>query len=935
MRACLPYTQQAFFFLKCFMKNFSLHSRLLIASMVPVSILMIFFSFLVVLFRFQDIDTLKEETAHILLSKYSFALAQASQENWAALINNALEEKYLYSIDIFDSNGKNINHAGPHSTLKILNSSQLGLLKNKVNYLPYANADIFLHAIEIPQATPHLSQKHWLAIQLRPAFFTIARYEVVIGTSIISFGFISILMLWISGNIRYWLNPLHTMMQQLQQIEPQKLEKRLNANGVGDIDLLEQHINNLLNKISFEHQELHQYIDQAKADLEENLITIETHNIELRLARNAAIEGNRTKSAFLANISHELRTPLNSINGFTSLLLKMDLPHKQRDWIETIQKSSNNLLAIINDVLDYSKIEAGKFSLQVHPFNLENTIFEVLETLAPQAESKGLEQIAFIYEEVPIQLEGDALRLKQILTNLVSNAIRFTKQGEIVVRVMLEETRNEQHLIKISISDTGKGLSANEKSHLFTAFQQGNPTLSREAGGTGLGLVISKSLVKLMDGDIGFDSEKIQGATFWFTFKVKDDTQAEPHTATLLTNKHILVLESHEKNSQLLKSTLFNANADVKVVKKWLDLSHAIQEPYEVIVLDSRDLEPECYHQIYTLRQRFSGMIVLLTGLNDIPSLPESAFNELSIYNLTKPLRPLHLLNLLGQGFSTARFKKSTIDVAPIAVNLHILAVDDHPLNLKLVCTLLEDFGIKVSQAESGQQAITLCQQHHFDLIFMDIQMPQMSGLEATNIIRNQENLNQKTPIVALTAHALADEQENMQHYGMNDYLTKPLQESQLVHIILRWTGINLQNTAASTDVINLVKKPHFALLDWEECLKLSAGKRDLALDIIKMLIDGVPSSKEKLSKSLSEYNLPALLAHTHYLHGATRYCGVPQLRHLTRQLEISIKESLKYKTDNEAHVKEQIKQQVDEVLNQLDALFILDLAQMLKENEH
>jgi two-component system sensor histidine kinase BarA len=912
------------------MKTISLHSRLLLACMIPIAILMVLFSVFVILFRFQDIDNLKEETAKILLGKYSLALAQTPNTEWPTLINEALNEKYIRSIDIFDKTAHKIAHAGPQSTLKGLDPVKLSALHQTTSHLPYNNADIFLTPIDIPNISHKNANNYWLVIELQPAFFTIARYEVIIGISIITFGFITILMLWISGNIRHWLNPLHKMLEQLQHITPQQLDKRLATDAVGDIHLLEQQFNALLDRVSYEYQELNQSIEQARADLDENLLTIESRNIELHLAHNAALQGSRTKSAFLANISHELRTPLNSINGFTQLLLKMPLNHKQRDWIESIQKSSHNLLAIINDVLDFSKIEAGKFSLQIHPFNLENAIFEVLESLAPQAESKGLEQIAFIYQDVPSRVKGDALRLKQILTNLVSNAIRFTTQGEIIVRVMLDETRNEQHLLRISVSDTGKGLSTNEKTHLFTAFQQGNPTLSREAGGTGLGLVISKSLVKLMDGDIGFDAEQTQGATFWFTFKVQHHENPEQAPPTLLTHKQILILESHEKNSQLLKSTLFNANAEVKVVKTWLDLYHQAQEAsYQVVILDSRDLEKECYQQLYNLRQRFLGMIVLLTGLNDVQSLPESTFDELNIYTLAKPIRPYNLLNLLGQGFSTARFKHVAIDATtPTPVNLHILAVDDHPLNLKLVCTLLEDFGIKVSQAENGQQALTLCQQHAFDLIFMDIQMPEMSGLQATQLIRQQpESKNQKTPIVALTAHALADEQENIQQYGLSDYLTKPLQESQLVDIINRWTGINLGQPQKT---ITLAKKPILANVDWDECLKLSAGKRDLATDILKMLIDGVPSSKEKLSKSLNEYNLPALLAHTHYLHGATRYCGVPNLRYLTRQLEVVIKESLKYNTENEAHIKQQITQQVTHLLTQLDVLFAINLEEVM-----
>lgn len=914
------------------MKNVSLHAHLLLACIIPTSILMTVFAVFVILFRFQDIDNLEQETAQTLLSKYYLAFNNQPLAQWQMVANSALDEKYLRSLDIFDMQGKKVIHAGPNSGLNSLNVKQLMNLKQKQSYIPYSNGAIFVK--EITLNNDHNQQIYWLAIEIQSVLFNVSRYQSVIGITIITVGFLIVLLLWLSGNIRHRLNPLHQMIEQLQHLTPQQSEKLLHTHAISDLYILENRINQLLILFFNEYHELKQTTEQAKSDLEENVITLEAHNIELRLARNAAIEGNKTKSAFLANISHELRTPLNSIKGFTQLLLKMPLTHKQHDWVETIEKSSNNLLSIINDVLDFSKIEAGKFSLQIYPFILENAVFEVLESLAPQAEIKGLEQVAFIYEEVPYSIKGDVLRFKQILTNLVSNAIRFTEKGEIVVRVMLEDTRLGQHIIRISVSDTGKGLSAHEKKNLFTAFQQGNPTLSREAGGTGLGLVIAKSLVKLMEGDIGFDDEQIQGATFWFNFKAEIDESTKTNQTLLLTGKHVLLLESHEKNSQLIRSTLFNAHAEVKVVKTWLDLLNSLSDIYQIIMLDSRNLDKDCYSQLSLLRQRFNGMIVLLTGLNDIQSLPESTFDELSIYTLSKPIRPIQLLHLLGQGISTAKLKKHlpTVPNNYTTTPLHILAVDDHPLNLKLVCTLLDDLGINVSRAENGKQAVELCQQHKYDLILMDIQMPEMDGLQATQLIRQHEHLNasKKTPIVALTAHALADEQENIRQCGMNDYLTKPLEESQLIHIIQRWTGIQLDQTQIVSNHKSSPKLTKLALLDWDDCLRLSAGKRDLALDIINMLIESIPTSEEKITQSWQKYNLPALLAHIHYLHGATRYCGVPILRQSTKDLETQLKEAIKYNTSNEDHVKRQLQEQVSMLLMQLAELKNVDLKEFI-----
>lgn len=900
-------------------KTVSLHSRLLLASTVPTTILMIIFCIFVILFRFQDIDNLKSETADILLSKYSLALAKTPEYRWSTVLQDALNEKYLRSIDVFDATGVKLIHAGPNSKLNYLEPNILSKLHQKKAYLSYANTDIFLIPITDPSLENALPK--WLSIELQPSFFTLARYEVVIGISITTFGFISILLLWMSGNIRRWLTPIHQIAEQIKTIDPQSINKLLATDAVGDLQLLESEINLLLNRFNQEYQELKSSMEQARSDLDENLATMESRNIELRIARNEAIEGNRVKSAFLANISHELRTPLNSINGFTQLLLKMPLNHKQRDWVETIQKSSNNLLAIINDVLDFSKIEAGKFSLEKQPIILENVIFDVLESLSPQAASKGLEQVAFIYEEVPHKMIGDSLRLKQVLTNLVSNAIKFTARGEVIVRVMVEDIRPTHYMIRISVSDTGIGLTDNAKNDLFKAFQQGNPSVSRQFGGTGLGLAISKSIVKLMDGEIGFDSQQTEGSTFWFNFKAGVCVDDDKPININLMNKQILALESHDKNAQLLKSTLFNANADISISKTWNNLLEQLNDTHQVVIIDSQDISKLAYDQLKQLRKYFQGLLILFNNLSDESKLPESAFEELNIYTLSKPIRPQNLLGLLAQGLSTVRLTQQHTQpqMPAIKPNLHILAVDDHPLNLKLVCTLLEDLGLRVSCAENGCQAVELCTQKKFDLIFMDIQMPQMSGLEATQCIR-QQGLNQHTPIIALTAHALADEKENMLKQGMNDYLTKPLEESQLIHIVEHWTGELIRTT--NHPFINTPPPNHqFATVDWKECLKLSAGKSDLAYDMLKMLIAGLPTAKDKLKKSQQEENLPALLSHVHYLHGATRYCGVPQLRHIVSQLEKSIKEAIKQHSENDPTVKQYRELLLQELYEQIDKL--------------
>lgn len=910
------------------MKTVSLHSRLLLASIVPTTLFMTIFSVILILFRFQDIDSLKNESADILVGKYALAIAnQADKNQWPTLIQQGLEEKYIQTIGILNSQGQPIAHAGTQFQYPIATLSLSSIEKEKISLRYHNNkSEIFIEPILVPNQAPY-----WLAIELKSSVFTIARYEAIIGISISAFGLITILMLLISGGIRRWLEPIHRMMAQLQAIDTQHLAKRVNSKAVGDLALLEEVINRLLGLVEKEHEDLKQSIEQANADLNENLETMEVQNIELRLTRNEAIEGNRIKSAFLANISHELRTPLNSINGFTQLLLKMPLANKQRDCVETIKKSSNNLLAIINDVLDFSKIEAGKFSLEKQPLLIEDVIFDVLESLSPQAEQKNLEQIAFIYDDVPKKIIGDALRLKQVLTNLVSNAIKFTHEGEVIVRVMLEDSRPKHHLLRISISDTGIGLSVAAKNDLFTAFQQGNPSVSRQFGGTGLGLVISKNIVKLMEGEISFDAEQEKGSTFWFTFKAglcDDDHEQDIN----LSHKQIIALEPHPKSAQLLKACLYRANAEITIVNQWDNLLETLNPQHQVLIIDSRSLTA-MKEQLTTLRQQFQGMIILYSSLSD-HHVDEADISHLQLYSLTKPIRPRTLLGLLAQGFLTAKLTTthalSTNSTWPTAIpepiNLHILAVDDHPLNLKLVCTLLEGLGIQVTAATNGQEAVTLAQQQRFDLIFMDIQMPDMSGLDATKLIRQQERDGQRVPIVALTAHALSDEKELMLQQGMNDYLTKPLQESQLIYMIEHWTSVMLsgQHRSNSPSATTQDSSPQnvLALVDQQECIRLAAGKTDLAEDMLTMLLNGLDKQRDKIIYSQQEQNFPALLAHTHYLHGATRYCGVPRLRAMANNLETQLKNELKNNVPI-VEMAQHLERDIDALLEVIDALII------------
>ena len=875
------------------MKTVSLHTRLLLAALVPVTFFVILFSVLVVLFRFQDIADLQNRNAELLVEKYRLALlASPDPASWERLTRQALEDSDIRTICIRNSEGTSVVETAPRL------SRDIPVLLPGSRPKPVDTGEGTIYFREVGTLTPGGST-YWIILELRQAPFLIARYQSVINISITAFALLFVLSLVLTSAIRRWLEPIAIMSQQILRLTHDDLEKRLDTRAEGDLAQLQDDINALLDHVARSVAELRQDIEQTRADLEENYQTIEAQNIELRLSRAQAIEGNRVKSAFLANISHELRTPLNSINGFSRLLLKTPLQDKQRDFVETIRNSAGNLLSIINDVLDFSKIEAGKLQLESQPFSIEDAVYDVLNMMSPQADDKGLEQLAFIYEDVPPLMSGDALRLKQVLTNLVSNAIKFTARGEIIVRVMLEDPHPPTHnLIKISVSDTGIGLSKTAKADLFQAFQQGDPSVSRQFGGTGLGLVIAKNLVELMEGEIGFDQEQEKGSTFWFTFRSGIVDNPAETDAPPLESVRVLLLEPMDKARQLLRATLLRAGSECLAVNDWRELLERSREPCDTIIVSGNAIDRNAAGYLTALREHYAGKIIILThGLDS--HLESRHLEAFRLVTVSSPVRPRHLIGLIAESRTSTGVSDNKTDSRPQESRISVLAVDDNPANLKLVCTLLEDMGIRATAATSGMEAIAVAARQRFDLIFMDIQMPGMSGIDATRQIRAQESESQRVPIIALTAHALADEREQMLQEGMNDYLTKPLQEEQLAHIIQRWTGIlieehpvNPANTEVKTDAV-----AGTGLVDWQESLSLAAGKPELARDMLRMLRDGIPAMEEKIREHIEAGNHTALLAQIHYLHGATRYCGVPMLRQTANQLETRLKQLLKAET--------------------------------------
>jgi two-component system sensor histidine kinase BarA len=885
------------------MKPWSLQSRLIILLLVPTALLVLGLGTGMVFSRFNDLESVQDERGQLLLARYSHAmesLPAMTPEASQTLAAEALDENSLRSLTLLDASATTLVHSGPSP--RPLSRPQLLRLDTETRRYVTASSWQYVQPLAKAVSLPDGQKvKVWILLEVSTQELLIRKYEALLIILVISLLALGVLAFFLTRVIHRWLTPLGDMTATLTTIDSAHLDCRLNTEATGDLASLQTAINALLDRISTDTEDLKHSMVQANEDLRETMDAMEVQNIELTLARKEAVEGNRIKSEFLANISHEIRTPLNGIMGFAKLLQKGPLSPRQLDYVRTIQKSSDSLLAIINDVLDLSKIEAGKLVLDHTPLDIEEVIFDVLNMLSPLAEEKNLEQVAFIYDDVPRHLMGDPLRLKQILVNLVNNAIKFTPKGEIIVRCMLENQTERHALIRISVTDTGIGLSDSARSELFRAFSQGDPSTTRKFGGTGLGLVISRHLVGQMHGEINVESTPGEGSTFWFTLRADLDSFVQPAmTGDLLKDRKVLIGEPIDVSRQFLSNTLEHWGAHCSSASSLTELREQLAHTQpDALILSvglSGNNPDDTRMMLEEFRQAMRGPIILLARSTD-SSQEQAAYQTAHVTVLSKPVAPRELYARLTGMLSAIPAQVPLLSTASSSRGLRVLAVDDNPANLKLLCALLEDLNVEPVPASDGYQAIRLCKDSGFDLIFMDIQMPGLNGLETTQAIRLHEKESggtHRTPIVALTAHAMANERETLLKSGMDDYLTKPILESQLIHMLGKWAGHPPSNaTTTETVPVSADRADQRLTVDWDESIRLAAGKRDLARDMLLMLLNSLEQEKSKIMDACENNRMEALLGHVHYLHGATRYCGVPALRDAAHDLETHIKTRL------------------------------------------
>ena len=528
---------------------------------------------------------------------------------------------------------------------------------------------------------------------------------------------------------------------------------------------------------------------------------------EVEEARDGAISARDAKAAFLANMSHEIRTPMNGVLGMLQLLLENDLQPDQRDRAQTAHRSAHGLLTIIDDILDFSKIEAGKLELDAVDFDPRRTIEEIATLLGDHASRKGLDLAALVDDDVPPLVRGDAGRLRQILLNLAGNALKFTEEGEVVLRACLAGRSAESIVIRFEVSDTGIGMSPDVRARLFVPFSQADASTTRRYGGTGLGLAISKQLIEMMGGELGVESEPGRGSTFWFTaaFTPAAASTAPVDDAGGLRGLRLLVVDDHRTTQDAL----------AQQVRAWGMHCDAADSPGTALQMLRRGAAERHLPAVTLIDHRMSGMdavalahairrdpitagtrLVLLTTMTlGRPATEEARAAGFEAF-LIKPVRQSALydclVTLVNPALPACRRPGSSHGqrrTTPISRALRLLLAEDNEVNQQVALGLLEPLGHRVDIVSNGAEAVAAAARASYDLILMDCQMPEMDGYDATREIRRRENGHPPVPIVAMTASAMQGDRERCLAAGMDDYVTKPISRERLEHVIERWTG--------------------------------------------------------------------------------------------------------------------------------------------------
>jgi len=927
------------------MRNWSFRKKITLASILPSLVMAIILCFSLISYQFHDLEhsfkIKAQDITEIMSLELSNAIIFQDSKSIQQNLHLYLHQNQLIAITVKDFNNKIIARAGNSATLIPGEYFTTNTRIRRPNLL----RDIYTPTDNDGQARRNHHILGNLIANFSYEYLNSQKADIIYNSIIVSIIglFISILIaLSFHNSITESFNKLKRAIHQISQ---GRFDTRIDNTSDDEIGILERDINSMTAVLQDIQDDMEAKLSAGTEKLQGSIENTEDQKEELALARDKANEAVRIKSDFMANMSHEIRTPMNGIIGFANLLLKSKLTKEQIEHTQTIKASATNLLAIINDILDFSRLESDTFLIEPTDINLREIVEDVINYMSPSAYDKGLEILLMYYADVPEYIVADPVRIRQVATNLVANAIKFTKQGQIIVRIMLEQEDDKDIEIKISVQDTGIGLSLKNQRKLFSAFTQADTTATREFGGTGLGLVISKKIAEQMNGSIGLESKLAIGSTFWFQFPCKKQVgKLVIQTHDALTSTRCLLYEMNENASNTIMQHLRSWNIDVTIVNNADEVSKIAnqarndKEPFQYIILSLQNFElhnnaiPHMLENM--IDEHHYAFITLINSINKQDY--DACYKMGADICLSKSARKKDfyhgLCSLLPNHFNLAiktREEKRTLATAPYDLSaLNILVVDDNRINRKLVTTLLEQSFANIYEATTGQEAVDLVFTTNFDIIFMDIHMPVMNGIDATRIIRSSEHTNQRIPIIALTANAVRGERERLINEGLDGCIIKPIQEEEIWNTIAKWVNsekvipMQFQKTKPAHHSEHDNQKKGYTQhaledVDSDKALKFAGGNRQLADELYNMFIEDLPNMKNNLTCAYENNDLGQIEEEAHKIHGAASCCAVFPIKDAAQTLE---KATIRSKTD-------EIPVYYNDLINRIDQILGTDSA--------
>jgi len=663
-----------------------------------------------------------------------------------------------------------------------------------------------------------------------------------------------------------------------------------------EIGSLIDDFNTMLDAIQVRDSELNQH----RHNLE---LLVEERTEELRNSRDEALAAAQAKTEFLANMSHEIRTPMNGVIGVLSLLKNAPMSDEYRRLLDTATRSADSLMFIINDILDFSKIEAGMVEFESIPFDLRALVEETASLFIDSVDSRKIDLISFIPRDVHCFVEGDPVRLRQILTNLVSNAVKFTSEGEVLLNVELVEMRDNKQLLRFRVLDSGIGISDAALPHLFEKFTQADGSTTRKYGGTGLGLSVCKQLVELQGGDIRVTSETGKGSEFWFTLPLQIIPASNfAYPCVKLDGNRILVVDDNATNRMILdhylsacRVSITSCVSGIEALKK-VENSFKVNQPFDIILIDYHMPLMDGVQLAEKLNNQYGthgpDMFILSSGSLRFEEARKNGVKAI----IHKPIHQTHLYDMLvnrAELYESPSAEQQTVERAPVLAG-RVLLVDDEQINQKVACAILHQFGLSTDLAVNGWEAVQLSDAHRYDVILMDIQMPEMSGYEATEIIREREATTGVKPviIIAMTANAMESTKHRCLEVGMDDFISKPIKPDELLKRLKPWLVDIQPQVRERVEYSEQFKHSEQSKLwDYDHALQLVGGDEKLFQELILLFVERKMQLLSTIQDAINQEDPRLLDDAAHAYKGAVNHFSAKSIRDIAFRLESKGKE--------------------------------------------